>query len=572
MERLVISACLLLGSLCGVSQKADREFVREFILPKRIVAVSDSNSFRNLDAWLRESPNQISFENRNYVTVKGGPKPAWVILDYGKEIQGGLIISCASTGSGRPEQLRVSFGESVGETMSEPYDSASGGSTNDHAIRDDVHLIPNMGTTEFGNTGFRFVKISVPDAAAILRIQNVKAVAVYRDLPYRGYFKSSDKRLDSIWLTGAYTVHLNMQDYLIEGIKRDRLVWIGDIFPEIKTMHAVFGSHAIAARSLDLIKNETPVGQWMNGIPSYSLWWIISQRELFAQGGDTAYLKSQLPYLTGLVKELRKFIPPDGREQLPGWRFLDWPSSQDTAAIHAGLQSLLVMAMQSAGELAKAAGNKELEQLATSSISLLKKHTPPTGKVKQAAALLSLGGFYPAAQINGNVLATDPLTGVSSFYGYFILQARAQAGDFKGGLELIRKYWGGMLDLGATSFWEDFDLAWMNNAARIDEVTPPGKIDVHRTYGDYSYKNYRHSLCHGWASGPTAWLSEHILGVKVLDAGCRTVRVEPQLGDLSWVEGGYPTPYGVIEIKVRKLPNGSLDTRVKAPKGVKVIM
>lgn len=25
------------------------------------------------------------------------------------------------------------------------------------------------------------------------------------------------------WLTGAYTVHLNMQDYLWDGIKRDRL-------------------------------------------------------------------------------------------------------------------------------------------------------------------------------------------------------------------------------------------------------------------------------------------------------------------------------------------------------------
>ena len=574
MEKIAGFVVILFMLACNVStaQKADREFVREYLLPERIVLVSDSSSFRNSRYLLSPSPNQISFENRNYVTITGKKKPSCIILDYGKEIQGGLLLSCASTGSGRPERLRVVFGESVGETMSEPYDSADGGSTNDHAIRDDVHLIPNMGTTEFGNTGFRFVRISAPDSGAVLRIQNIKAVAVYRDLPYRGYFRSNDKRIDSIWMTGAYTVQLNMQDYLIEGIKRDRLVWIGDIFPEIKTMHAVFGNHSIAARSLDLIKNETPVGQWMNGIPSYSLWWIVSQLEVFMQKGDTTYLRTQLPYLAGLTAELRKYISADGREKLPGWRFLDWPSSQDTTAIHAGLQALLVIAMEASRDLARAAGDKQLEKLAAESIVLLKKHKPQPGKVKQAAALMAIGGLYPAADINRDVLAMDPFTGVSSFYGYFVLQARAKAGDYKGGLELVRKYWGGMLDLGATTFWEDFDLAWMKNAARIDEVTPAGKTDVHKTYGDYSYKAYRHSLCHGWASGPTAWLSEHVLGVTVLDAGCRTVKVEPHLGDLQWIEGGYPTPFGVVEIKVKKLPNGSLDTRVKAPKGVKVIM
>jgi alpha-L-rhamnosidase len=40
---------------------------------------------------------------------------------------------------------------------------------------------------------------------------------------------------------GADTVHLCMQDYLWDGIKRDRLVWIGDMHPEVSTINAVFG-------------------------------------------------------------------------------------------------------------------------------------------------------------------------------------------------------------------------------------------------------------------------------------------------------------------------------------------
>ena len=73
-----------------------------------------------------------------------------------------------------------------------------------------------------------------------------------------------------------------------------------------------------------------------------------------------------------------------------------------------------------------------------------------------------------------------------------------------------------MLDLGATTFWEDFDLEEAANAAPIDAIVPEGKLDYHHDTGNYCYIGLRRSLCHGWASGPTAWLSEHVLGIKVV--------------------------------------------------------
>jgi alpha-L-rhamnosidase len=42
---------------------------------------------------------------------------------------------------------------------------------------------------------------------------------------------------------------------------------------------------------------------------------------------------------------------------------------------------------------------------------------------------------------------------------------------------------------------------------QIDEIVPAGKKDIHDDYGAYCYVGFRHSLCHGWASGPTAFLS-----------------------------------------------------------------
>ena len=43
---------------------------------------------------------------------------------------------------------------------------------------------------------------------------------------------------------------------------------------------------------------------------------------------------------------------------------------------------------------------------------------------------------------------------------------------------------GKMIDLGATTFWENFDITWAENAAPIDELVPEEKKDIHADYGD----------------------------------------------------------------------------------------
>lgn len=159
----------------------------------------------------------------------------------------------------------------------------------------------------------------------------------------------------------------------------------------------------------------------------------------------------------------------------------------------------------------------------------------------------------------------------STFYGYYMLEAMAQAGRYEEAMKIISQYWGAMLDLGATTFWEDFNLDWARNAGRIDEFVPEGKADIHRDFGAYCYPGYRHSFCHGWASGPTAWLTRHVLGVEVVEAGCRTLRIQPNLGSLEWVEGTYPTPHGVVYIRHSKQADGKIKTEVKAPEGVKIL-
>ena len=94
--------------------------------------------------------------------------------------------------------------------------------------------------------------------------------------------------------------------------------------------------------------------------------------------------------------------------------------------------------------------------------------------------------------------------------------------------------------------------------------------DIHRDCGDYCYKGWRHSLCHGWAAGPTAWLSQHVLGVEVSQGGTK-VKIAPHLGDLEWAQGTFPTPQGPLQVSHRR-ENGEVVTEYQAPTGVEVAL
>jgi len=179
------------------------------------------------------------------------------------------------------------------------------------------------------------------------------------------------------------------------------------------------------------------------------------------------------------LEELLKCVGPDGGEQLPPHRFLDWPTSGNEQALHAGLHALLVLALEAGAELCSALARSDLATVCRQHVHRLRRHVPDPGNSKQAAALLALARLKDPVAINREVLAVDGGQRLSTFYGYYVLQARAAAGDYQGCLDCLREYWGGMLDLGATTFWEHFDLEWATNAAPIDDLgwLPP-EVDL----------------------------------------------------------------------------------------------
>ena len=537
---------------------------RFYIQPNRIVwQTSDNAAPKNSDLLLQPGSGQATLWARQGCILKNDGIAPGIVLDFGIELNGGVQIIVGNVGDSNKTRVRVRFGESVSEAMGDP--------NNDHAFHDNIIHVAWAGATEIGNTGFRFVRIDLIDKGTEVELKEIRAVALMRDLPWKGSFSCSDERLNTIWKTGAHTVHLNMQDYVWDGVKRDRLVWIGDMHPEALAISTVFGEVDVVPKSLNLIRDETELPLLMNNYSAYSLWWIIIQHHWYLNHGNLEYLKAQHVYLAELMVILEGYVDDQNREILPDKRFLDWPTARDPEVIHAGLQSLMVLAFSRGAELCGILNDESLKIRCMQTVDKLKKHIPEAGLNKQCNALKVLAGLADAKETNSRILAKDQLEGLSTFYGYYVLQARSAAGDYEGCLEVIRKYWGAMIDLGATSFWEDFNLHWADNAARIDQLVPEGKGDVHAEYGDHCYVGLRHSLCHGWASGPTSWLSEHILGFKPLKPGCAELAIDGHLEDLEWAEGTYPTPRGIVHVRHKKGSNGKIETKVDAPEDIHIV-
>lgn len=544
-----------------------------YIAPRRIVWTSGETQVKNPNVLLKLSDGQSEMSRVNTCLLRSeGQDTASILFDYGRELHGGLKLVLSASNKREPSAVRIRFGESVGEACSSvKYGTDEKGyATNDHAMRDFILDIPRNGQIEIGNTGFRFIRIDLLQTGVDVRIKEASAILRYRDIPYTGSFRCNDERLNQIWMTGAYTVHLNMQEYLWDGIKRDRLIWLGDMHPEVATIMTVFGENEIVPESIDLACKQFPLPKWLNNMSAYSMWYLILQYEWYLYSGNLAYLRQHRDYITGLIDRIDECVDKDGKEHLSPSRFLDWPSSPNKAGVEAGYRALLCWSLDDAEKLCTVLGEKDYAAKSRDIAHRIRKINKPHNQLKQAAALMSIAGMMDAKKACEEVVSVGGAKDFSTFYGYYMLDALAKGERHQQAIDIIRQYWGKMLDLGATTFWEDFNLDWARNAGRIDEFTPAGKDDIHRDFGAYCYPSFRHSFCHGWASGPTPWMTRYILGIEVLEPGCKTIRITPHLCDLDWAEGTFPTPLGTIYVKHVKQANGKIDTTIKAPKGITI--
>jgi len=485
-----------------------------------------------------------------------------IVLDFGKEVTGWLELVSDSE---IPATITIQYGESKDEMENGPY------------LGIDPLYVPPMGTAHGPKSAFRYAKVQFLAASAPIQFKSIRLNGIYYPVKYQGSFSSSDDLLNKIWEVGAYTAHLCMQDDIWDAPKRDRARWAGDLDVTGDVIDSVFTDHFLMQDTMTRLIGPEPVKEHVNEIPGYSAFWVMEMRDYVWHTGQTEYLAQLHDRLVQLLNYLEKDLGPDHlfSNLHKEWPFVDWSPylDQDTPEARKATDFEFYAAFTRGAEMLRQLGDSRsaqhfdqvgaaMKQAAQS--SYLDAQTGTFGPRWQTNAMAIYSGIADPAQYGAiwdQVLSKvgTPFYNaliISPYYNYYVITAMAESDHRKEALEWIRRYWGGMIDEGATSFWEAYDPSWPKDNFHVS-------LQADGTTG------YRTSLAHGWSSGPTAWMMEQILGIDPTAEGFRTVTIRPDLAGLAWAKGAEPTPHGLIRIDLRAGAEGSISIRLDLPEGIK---
>ncbi|MCL2730197.1 MAG: discoidin domain-containing protein [Actinomycetia bacterium] len=510
-------------------------------------------------------------------------------LDFGKEVGG--LVSLRFTGADTPgTRLGLAFTESsqyIGTTS----DASNGGSGSDGAIFADV-TAGSTWTMPAASLrgGFRYLTLFGTSGTPVTLDQVSLAITfapTMTDLrAYDNSFSSSDPLLNRIWYAGAYTVQTNTiaptsgrvwgppatgwnngatvgtgDTVLVDGAKRDRTVWPGDLGVSVPTEYASLGDLTPTRNALTTLyqhqaaSGELPfAGPQVNfyGSDTYHLWTLIGTANYYQYAHDKAWLDGEwAAYKRALAFSLAK-VQPDGLMSVTGTA--DWArGGQGGENIEAN--SLLYQALVTGAALAGVEGDTQSATSWSATAATLKdavnsrlwddasgqyRDNPSSSLHPQdgnsAAVWFQLAPPDRARRVSAALTrnwnaygATTPEKNgeIGTFPGSMELQAHLEAGDATRALDLMRREWGYMLDspLGTGStFWEGY-LA----------------------NGQFGYGGAYMSAAHGWATGPTSALTFYVLGIRPQSiTGGYALR--PQPGDLASAQGSLKTPLGDIRL------------------------
>ncbi|MBR1870980.1 MAG: alpha-rhamnosidase [Kiritimatiellae bacterium] len=487
-----------------------------------------------------------------------------IIADFGRETFGFVILKNV-TGAGK---VRIVYGESLEE--------ANAG--------EDVDVweaLPLAAAAEHRlavSRAFRYIRVTPLEGD--VQVGGLEMEYEYLPLAYRGAFRCSDGELNRIWDVAAYTLHLTTREFFLDGIKRDRWVWSGDARQSAFMDYYLFADGDVVKRTLCLLGGKDPISSHVNTIMDYTLYWLMAVGEYYLYTGDAAFLKEIWPRVKAQTDFCRSLTDRDGFiVDRPGdWVFIDWtpePVSKNGGAC-AFEQILFAEALKTSALVAQIAGDDASGAIYLRESETLRRKIVPAFWSEKDSALLSFkdgktgelrdltrypnmfGLFYKyfdpatAKRIVDGVILNDGVMRITTPYmQYYELESLCSLGMQQRVTRRIKDYWGGMLALGATSFWEYYDANETGSQHYAMYGRPFGK-----------------SLCHAWGASPVYLFGRYYLGVEPTAPGFSEYEVKPNLGGLDWMEGSVPAPFGEIKVSVK---DGTVRVRSSGGKGTLIL-
>jgi alpha-L-rhamnosidase len=498
----------------------------------------------NAGQWNFNSPSQLPSAFRLPTTKKSAvsvtKRKNSLLADFGRETFGFIQLH-GLKGKGK---LSIYYGESKEEALSPEYCEALD-RVNVNTSAKKLEILPL-------SKAFRYVNIQIDNTVSL---DSVSMLYEYSDVKQRGSFRCNDEEINSIYNIATYTFQLNTREFFIDGIKRDRWVWSGDAYQSYLMNYYLWFDKETAERTMLALRGKDPVTAHINTIMDYTFYWFLGIYDYYLYTGDMSFIKQFYPRMQSLMEYCLERRNKDGlMEGLPGdWIFIDWAAGLSKKGEVSFEQLLLCRSLETmsicAGLAGDAQGQKQYQQQAD---ELKKKlfdlywnenkqalvHSRVDGKqtdnVTRYSNMFSIFfNYFTDAQkqaVKKSVLLNDNIQKITTPYmRFYELEALCAMGEQSYVLKEMKDYWGGMLKLGATSFWEEYN--------------PTKKGEEHLAmYG----RKFGKSLCHAWGASPIYLLGKYYMGVKPVSPGYATYIVEPVLGGLQWMEGKVPTPHGEV--------------------------
>lgn len=542
----------------------------------------------------------------NYTLPNNG---SYVTLDFGFEV-GGLVSlnfdSATSTSS-----IALAFTESP--EFIRPYASDDSANPSASTTYDGVLQVPSPLTTGYWiqppermRGGFRYLTVSSTSNGPVT-ISNISCTISFMPhvenlRSYDGYFYASDPGYDDpdfltkIWYSGAYTVQTNIipvhagRQYppvpspgwlnnatvgiagpiLVDGAKRDRTVWPGDMGVAVPTLFVSTQDLVPAKNSLSTLfalQNPStgalpyagpPFGSYINGSDTYHAWTLIGAYNYFLYSGDIAWLKDTWSNYTKAVQFLMNKVDHTG--------LLDVTDTEDWGRLWQGghnseANAIFYKVLISSAELAAYLNVSELvdgyssnatslktafnDAFWSSNVGMYRNNLTSTLYPQDANSLAVLFNLTTSAKQAssvsagltqywgefGSVSPELPDT-VTPYIGSFELQAHFASGNDARAIDLLHLEWGYML-------YTNISV----QSTLLEGYTSNGSL-YYRSSDAYDYDPAFTSHSHGWSTGPTSALTFYVLGLTVTSPQGRTWSVAPHLSGLPSAEGGFETPLG----------------------------
>ncbi|MBQ8439856.1 MAG: alpha-rhamnosidase [Clostridia bacterium] len=482
-----------------------------------------------------QNPEIFPFAYKNVLPITKEKVNGGILFDFGTELFGYLNLN----GADEKNEIDVFYGESREEALDTEYSY----------ITDQV----------FGKSKYRLRQRAFRYVYMKGLSENATVSADYEYIPLepRGSFACNNELFNKIISVASYTFHLNCREAFLDGIKRDRWVWAGDAYQSARINRYLFADKEIEQRTLIGLIGKEPIEQHINTILDYSLLWIIALYEHYMTYGDKAFLNRIYPMAKRLLEFCETRLNSDGfLEGRPGdWTFIDWSKFDKCGALCAE-QMLLIKVYSVMAAISEELQTGERDEMAEKSETLKsrvneyywnedagafidsyqsgKNHV--TRHANIFAVMYGIASEEQAQRILKNVLKNDQVTKIKTpyFEGYE-LDALAKLGEFGTVEEVLTSYYGGMINLGAQTLWEEYHPEMSG-------------IQHYAMYGG----KYEKSLCHAWGAGPIYLFGRYYLGVRATSAGYETFTVEPRLGGLEEICGTVPTGEGAVTVKLNK--------------------